>query len=125
MAKITEEIRQRLEENGIPEITYQHRIYRGDDAYEASTRPVRKQSMTPEIKANLEKNNIKYITYWQRVQHGMSPKEASTKAVHTSTKLTDEQRSIMKKNGIKPSTVSKRIARGWTVEKAIGQDGEK
>src|SRR5699024_202687 len=120
MAKITEEIRQRLEENGIPEITYQHSIYRGDDAYEASTRQTRKKTMTPEIKANIEKNNIKNITYWQRVQHGMSAEEASTKAIHTSTKLNDEQRSIMKKNGIKPSTVSKPVAGGWTVEKAIG-----
>ena len=122
MTKITHEIRQRLEDNGIPEITYRHRIYRGDDEYEASIRPVRKKKLTPEIKANLEKHDIKYITYWQRVQSGMTPEQASTKPVVATNKLTDKQRATMKENGISPATCSKRLSRGWKIEQAIGED---
>lgn len=82
----------------------------------------RKFDITLEEKHLLEELNITRQAYINRItQCKWSKRKALTKKPVKRYMLSKDEKALLKKNGIKVSTFSKRVARGWSIEKALNE----
>lgn len=80
----------------------------------------RKFNITLEEKTKIEKLGLTRQAFINRItQCKWSKHKALTKQPIKRYMLSKEEKQQLKRNGIKVSTFSKRVSRGWSIEKAL------
>ncbi|EZX73052.1 helix-turn-helix domain-containing protein [Staphylococcus aureus] len=77
------------------------------------------RKLTPKQIQKLEEHGIDRTRYYARKNDKWSLKDALESPVRKKRAISDEERTILKNNGIKESTFNARISRGWDRQRAL------